>query len=342
MGKRFRNKWKGFLALALALAVTACSLNPDSLGISMVFASSASEEAGQEETPESSGTGETVQETAEEGADSEETAAGETEESTASEETGQEEMSEGTAAEGTAQEETEEGTESGEIAAAEITVSAFGYSSQPVLGNAPLLTSAGAEEMLWWYEIYYVNEDDLYDVSKTDNFKLKYQFEFHNSTQIEEGTLEIRIDAGLLQLRDGSWVLPTDIGVPYGTPGSPTTSSKVPFNYYYVVKGESTPLSLDEAVAAAAAGTELELVFFNYTTIASGTDISIQVLYPEIDVMQVEDMSTWEIESVATVDNNGTEETQDGTTLTCDVDTRVILSGVSKTAYDSSSLSYTP
>ncbi len=236
--------------------------------------------------------------------------------------------------------------ESSDSADATITTDTYTVSTALLATSSEDVDVDSTDDYKWWFDIYYLNESDYHDVSKTSNFTTKYQFEFHNSEDLEANTVNIKIRADLLTLRNGNPVLPSDIGVPYGTPDDPVTGKSIPLNYYYVAGDSTTPLTYNEAEAAAKNGEEIYLVFFNYDTIASGSDLSVQVLYPTVDVMQVVDESTWSLDSTATVTKtqgeDTTTETQSGTPLTGDVDTKITLTSVTKTAYDSASLSYTP
>ena len=49
----------------------------------------------------------------------------------------------------------------------------------------------------WSFDVYYVDQEDRYEVELTDNFNLKYQAEFHNSRDLAAGDVEIRMPASL-------------------------------------------------------------------------------------------------------------------------------------------------
>ncbi len=116
-------------------------------------------------------------------------------------------------------------------------------------------------EQGWSVECYYVNEDDRYNVVKTDDFNLKYQIEMHVDRNIAPGELKIKLPAALFILREGleqddfEWfyskygdrydyngdfteqefypLYPADIAVPYGDPSvSYETTNASDFNYY--------------------------------------------------------------------------------------------------------------
>ena len=118
----------------------------------------------------------------------------------------------------------------------------------------------------WTFNAYYVGQNDKYHVEKTNDFSLKYQVEFHNSRDLEKGSVEIRIPAYLNNDRDKKGVLPSSIAVPQGTLEDPVGNKITPFNYY-----------LDEETN--------ELVFFNYEKITSGANIAFQVLYKDLEII---------------------------------------------------------
>lgn len=185
-----------------------------------------------------------------------------------------------------------------------------------------LLADSGSTA-LWWMDNYYVNESDSYYVEETDDFTLKYQIEFHTSEELEAEAVEIRIPAALYTDRYGEDKLPDDIGVPEGTPDDYTESSNSPFNWY-----------LDDTAG--------ELVFWNYRTIKSGSNASFQVLYKNIDIMDVVDGTAWSLTPAASVTVDGVEETAEGAAMAGLVDTGVVLTSVTKSAYYATGKSYTP
>ncbi|MCD8015086.1 MAG: DUF6273 domain-containing protein [Lachnospiraceae bacterium] len=192
------------------------------------------------------------------------------------------------------------------------------------------LMASSNTSVLWWFDDYYVNESDSAHVKETDDFTLKYQVEFHTSEELETGQVEIRIPAVLYTDRYGEARLPDDIGVP-------EASVDADYNVTKTVSSMTTPFNwyLD--------GRTNELVFFNYRTIKSGSNASFQVLYKDIDIMDVPDETTWSLTPTATVTKtNGTVQESDGTELTGHVDTGVVLSSVTKTPYYATGKSYTP
>ena len=170
----------------------------------------------------------------------------------------------------------------------------------------------------WSFDVYYVNQDDRYDVTKTANFNLKYQMEFHASEDLEPGAVQIKIPSALFLDRGENPVTPNDIAVPQGTFDNFTTNRNTPFNYY-----------VDE---------DNYLVFFNYRTIPSGTNAAWQVLYKNLQLMNIKDETSWTLTPEITV-GKGTEQT---TPLTGKVDSSVSLTSVLKTPYQDTALNYTP
>ncbi len=205
---------------------------------------------------------------------------------------------------------------------------------------------------LWWIDDYYVGESSLYDTEKTDDFSLKYQVEFHASEDFAAEAVQIVIDASLGTYRNGNNIIPTDIGIPYGTPGDYTTSSSSPFNYYYFYYDAYGNEVILTASQAAACSGEVYIKVWNYRDIASGSNAMFQVLYQNMDIMQIADQSEWNLAVSAEVDIQVTDdegyvtgtitETVDGNTLHGDVDTYATLSSVTKKAYTLTSASYTP
>ena len=171
----------------------------------------------------------------------------------------------------------------------------------------------------WSFDVYYVNQDDRYDVTKTANFNLKYQMEFHASEDLEPGAVQIKIPSTLFLDRGKNPVAPNDIAVPQGKPDDFTTNRNTPFNYYVDDKGN--------------------LVFFNYRTIPSGTNAAWQVLYKNLQLMNIVDETTWTLTPEIKINDSEPEST---TPLTGKVDSSVSLTSVLKTPYQDTSLNYTP
>lgn len=175
----------------------------------------------------------------------------------------------------------------------------------------------------WSYDVYYVGQDDSSDVTITEDGNLKYQIEFRNTAALPANAVEIRIPQMLFADRYGSPVLPPEIAVPEGTPDDPTESRVSMFNYY--VDGE-------------------DLVFFNYEELDAGTSSAFQVLYRNLDMMQIKDGTVWSLPSSCTVAGGEGEEPSTGEAeeLTGAIDTSVVLSGVTMTPYVIDGKSYSP
>ena len=154
-----------------------------------------------------------------------------------------------------------------------------------------LLGAASFEEGLWTCSDYYVNEPDLHHVEKEQDFSLKYQIEFHTSTDLNADSVEIRVPEALAQGRGDLRITPFQIGIPQGTRDNPVQSLNSPFNWF-----------LDEA--------DSTLVFFNYRPIASGTNTAFQVLYHPVRILELVDHTAWSITPEITV------ALQDGSSVT--------------------------
>ncbi len=180
------------------------------------------------------------------------------------------------------------------------------------------------------FDVYYVNQEDTHDVTKTSNFNLKYQMEFHTSTNITAGNIEIRIPGKLLDKRasDGGSVEWSEIAVPAGqSVEEHTYNRRTPFNYYIADNGD--------------------IVFFNYRDIPAGTNSAWQVLYKNVTLMEIEDGAEWKLNPVVTVtigegEDQITETKEDYTALTGRIDSSVVLNSVTKIPYTRSGTNYTP
>ena len=203
------------------------------------------------------------------------------------------------------------------------------------------------ENVPWSFSAYYVNQNDSYNVTKTDNFNLKYQMEFHTEETLEANAVEIRIPAVLFNYRGegekfseqtGEAVRLTTTGVPeVADENGKQESSTTPFNYYIDKTNPEKEM----------------LVFFNYKPITAGTNAAWQVLYRDVDIMQTVDGSAWSLEAVAEVtrtkkdgQGNATEEkvtqSQAAEPLIGHVESSVNLDYVVKTAYVEGDKLYTP
>ena len=173
----------------------------------------------------------------------------------------------------------------------------------------------------WSYDIYYVNEADSRNVLIQDDDTLKYQVEFKTNTELPANSVEIRIPQALLEQRDGKQVLPDEIAVPRGTPEEPVESRIVSFNYYIE---------------------DSDLVFFNYEALKAGSSTAFQVLYRNLDIMQLTDGSQWSLASSCTVATTGEEETKQAEPLTGQVNSKAVLSSVRMTPYVIDGKNYAP
>ncbi len=202
------------------------------------------------------------------------------------------------------------------------------------------------EEKAWTFDTYYVNQADPYNVTKTSNFDLKYQMEFHASQDLAKGAVFIKINAKLYTDRYGNVILPTEIAVPEGRPDDPVLNRTTPFNYYIEEEGDET-----------------YLIFFNYKKIPSGSNAAWQVLYKNQKLMNIVDETPWTLTPQIRVDTGAkapTEEEPQGveakpynpetfekeaekrTSLTGRIDSSVSLTSVVKTSYSEPGRNYTP
>lgn len=197
------------------------------------------------------------------------------------------------------------------------------------------------------FDLYYVDQNDQNHVEKTEDFNLKYQIQFHAKRKLAPKTVEIWIERSLFDDRYGNSVVPADIAVPYvaGKDADPIPSG-TSFNYYTVTKDE------ERTVKNANGETTKErveyLVFFNYKEIESGTNVAWQVLYKNIRMMDVIDLSEWSLTAKAYQekknDEGKTEQNQvgDAITLTGLADSHVKVSSVGKTEHSESGRKYAP
>lgn len=181
------------------------------------------------------------------------------------------------------------------------------------------LGGGNASDSQYGFDAYYVNQYDPYNVTLDQNFNLKYQMEFHASQDYEPGEVVIRIAAGLFVDRNGNSILPTEIGVPQGSPEEAVSNRSTPFNYYYE---------------------DRFLVFFNYKKIDSGTNAAWQVLYKDQKLMDITDGTKWTLRPQISVDEGATY--QEGTPLSGQIDSAVFIESVTKSYYTESGLNYTP
>ncbi len=166
----------------------------------------------------------------------------------------------------------------------------------------------------WTFNAYYVGQYDKYQIEKKNDFNLKYQVEFHNNRDLAINDVEIRIPATLLVDRDSKKILPNSIAIPEGSKENPVASKVTPFNYY-----------LDE--------TTNELVFFNYRDISAGSNVAFQVLYKNIEIMQIKDGTSWSLTPKITVKKGEESEVKETTPLKGKIDTQINLTNVKKSPY---------
>ena len=164
----------------------------------------------------------------------------------------------------------------------------------------------------WTFNAYYVGQSDSYQIEKKNDFNLKYQMEFHNNRDLAANDVEIRIPAALLIDRDGKKIMPNSIAIPEGSKENPVASRITPFNYY--MEGES-------------------LVFFNYRDISAGSNVAFQVLYKNIEVMQIKDKTSWSLTPRITVKMGEGSEVKETTPLKGTIDTQINLLNVKKSTY---------
>ena len=187
------------------------------------------------------------------------------------------------------------------------------------------LFQAGKPGSLWTFDVYYVNQEDPYHVSKRMDFTLKYQAEFHTSTDLDPNCVLIRVPAALLTDRSGRDHLPDEIGVPQGSmqEGGATPSPDSPFNWY--PDGD-------------------DLVFFNYRPIRSGTNTAFQVLYRGLKISEITDGTSWSLQPSIRVLRQGAEEWEEKipSPLSGDTDSTAELASASAAPLTDPSRKYTP
>ncbi len=195
-------------------------------------------------------------------------------------------------------------------------------------------TTENPAENPWAFSIKYVNQD-AYPVFR-EKFNLKYQMTFSaTGANIEKEQVKIRIPQSLLKTRTGNPIIPEQIAVPEENEGG--TNNTV-FRYRIVT---------DEA------NDEPMLEFYNCKEIPRGTNVVWQVLYKNVDVMEIEDLSEWSLQPAITVNiKKDTEEeteeaeyeeqTQDVNPLKGCVDTYVSIHSAAKNAYYEPYKKYAP
>ena len=195
----------------------------------------------------------------------------------------------------------------------------------------------------WGWNVYYVRENDYHNVTKTDDFNLKYQVEFHAAKDLDVGNVKITVPRRLLQDREGNDLNPNDISVPRITADQAKDiansanykeNDSTPFNYY--VDDNSTTNTVDDT-----------LVFINYRKIANGTNTSFQVLYKNVNISTIKDGTKWSLQpeikvTVKDNENNAVCQTQKVDPLTGVIDTSAVITSVSRKPYTEYQKSYTP
>lgn len=120
---------------------------------------------------------------------------------------------------------------------------------------------------------------------------MKYQIEMQIDRYIQPFGMKIVVPAALMIGREGGGtpdanghypVYANDIAIPMGTPEHPVISKTLCFNYY-----------IDE---------DGNYVFFNYDTVQTGTNAAFQVLYRNLDMMELVDGAEWTLPLYAEVD----------------------------------------
>lgn len=190
----------------------------------------------------------------------------------------------------------------------------------------------------WSAAAYYVGRRNGTDVVETDDFSVKYQIEFHADTKIPEGGVKFRVPAFLLTERDGETKhYADDIAVPEAVEKTNPDGSV----YYEGVSAKTISFNYYKETV----GGKEYYVFFNYQDLPKGTNAAFQVLYRKMDVIYLEDGTTWNLPITVEVKTSDSAETvkEDLATLTGRVDTKAELESVTKEPYFSpGSTNYTP
>lgn len=193
--------------------------------------------------------------------------------------------------------------------------------AETTVSNALVTAVRGFFGANWKFDAYYVNASDEKDIRLTENGNLKYQMEFKAREDFPTGSVVIRVPEMLLEQRSGAPLCPSEIAVPAGTVENPVESKAGPFNYYKD-------------------GTDL--VFFNYEKIESGSNVAFQILYRNINMMQIKDGTTWELKPSCTVTVGDDSKTETSDPLTGKVDTTAKLNSISMKPYSQEGKSYSP
>ena len=93
-----------------------------------------------------------------------------------------------------------------------------------------LMDAGSSHSDFWTYDLYYINTPDSHHIEATNDFKVKYQMEFTNSTDLDAGDVEIRLPKEMILYGHGSEerqvVSPSDLGLPKGTPANPVPARR--------------------------------------------------------------------------------------------------------------------
>ncbi len=199
------------------------------------------------------------------------------------------------------------------------------------------------ENKTWSFDAYYVNQAAPFQVTKNDDFDLKYQMEFHADQDLAPGAVFIKIEKDIYQTRDGQPVAPSEIAVPkVNGPDESVKSRTTPFNYYELEEEGKT-----------------YLVFFNYKKISSGSNAAWQILYKNQKLMEIRDETVWTLTPQVSVDTDAVAPSKDDpegtparvydeadfdprTALTGRIDSSVSLTSVIKTPYKEPGRNYSP
>ena len=200
------------------------------------------------------------------------------------------------------------------------------------------------ENNLWSANAYYIDEASPYHVHKEDDFHLIYQIEFHADTDIPKYAVRITVPSLLLEDRNGNKYYANDIAVPKAEypvydPETGlladidfTQTKNIGFNYY-----------IEEIDGIQ------YYVFFNYKELTIGTSAAFQVLYKNLEIMELVDETSWTLPVTIDVtmpsptsENTYIHQSSTNPDLTGEIDSSQVLTSTTKKAYDDPSKSYTP
>lgn len=153
-----------------------------------------------------------------------------------------------------------------------------------------------ADTKTWDCDVYYVNveETERYFITRTDDFSLKYQVRFHASQDFMPDQVRIRVKKQPIVDRDNNPISYSQIAVPSAdiVDAMENPDRKRPFAYREVT-GEDG---------------EAYLEFYNYLPIEAGLNAAWQVLYENLDIMNIPDMTFWDFSPLIAVDTAKREE----------------------------------